>query len=308
MRSWTALATIALLAACAQPAPEESAVDTVPGETTIGTVEVTNYPLQFVVERLAAPLLTVSFRAGGAPDPAYWRPTAEDVIAMQAADLIVVNGASYESWMQDVSLPTSRLIDTTAGAGARLIAITATTTHSHGLEGEHEHTGTAFTTWLDPTLLAEQARSVHAALGARWPEHAGHFDERLAALEADLEALDTAFEGSLANVGERRVIFSHPVYQYLQQRYGLAGDSLHWEPDEAPDEAAWAELEHLLGHGGAAVMVWEGEPLEETAQRLDERGIKSIVVDPCATVPTDGDLLDVMRANADRIDSAFGQS
>jgi len=102
----------------------------------------------------------VSAPAGG---PAYWRPTVEQIIAMQEADLIVVNGAGYEGWLKGVSLPASRLVDSTAEARDRLIAIDSTVTHSHGTEGEHEHTGTAFTTWLDPSLLIEQARAAEQA-------------------------------------------------------------------------------------------------------------------------------------------------
>ncbi|NIV56794.1 MAG: zinc ABC transporter substrate-binding protein, partial [Actinobacteria bacterium] len=55
-----------------------------------------NEPLAWVVRRLAAPLVEVRFRAADVPDPAYWKPSAEDVLAMQQADLIVLNGASYE--------------------------------------------------------------------------------------------------------------------------------------------------------------------------------------------------------------------
>lgn len=58
----------------------------------------TNYPLHSVVQRRASPQLEVRFRAADAPDPAYWRPTAEDVIAMQGVDLVIVNGASYGGW------------------------------------------------------------------------------------------------------------------------------------------------------------------------------------------------------------------
>ena len=287
-----------------------------PGETTgtgsaaastsaIGTVEVTNYPLAYVVERLAGPLLEVRFRAAEAPDPAYWRPTAEQVIVMQEADLVVVNGAGYEGWLEDVSLPTSRLVDSTAQARDRLIAIVSTETHSHGLEGEHEHTGTAFTTWLDPTVLIAQARTVGEAFEREWPEHAALFADRLAALVADLEALDAELAVATASAADRPVIFSHPVYQYLERRYGLVGDSLHWEPDAAPDESRWAELERLLNHRRAAWMIWEAEPLAETAERLLGAGVRVVVVDPCSTPPVEGDFLDTIRHNAEALRAVY---
>ena len=62
---------------------------------------------------------------------------------------------------------------TTNGLEERLIPLQKEATHSHGLEGEHEHSGTAFTTWLDPTLAAEQASAIKEALAARWPQALG---------------------------------------------------------------------------------------------------------------------------------------
>jgi len=295
---------VMLLLGCGAGTPEEPAAEPAAETTEIGTVEVSNEPLAWVVERLASPLVEVRFRAADVPDPAYWEPTPDDVLAMQQADLIVLNGASYESWLKDVSLPTSRIVDTTAAAADRLIRIEDVVTHSHGPEGEHEHTGTAFTTWLDPTLLAEQARAVRTALGLRWPEHDGLFADRLAALEADLEGLDAELESAVAWVGDEPLVFSHPVYQYLQQRYGLVGDSVHWEPDVVPDDAQWRELAHLQEHDPARWMIWEAEPLPETREGLAERRIGVIVVSPCATPPAEGDVLDVMRGNAARLREA----
>ena len=101
------------------------------------------------------------------------------------------------------------------------------------------------------------------------------------------------------------MIFSHPVYQYLQQRYGLVGNSVHWEPDEAPDASQWNELEHLIAESRAEWMVWEAEPLAETSERLLELGLRWVVFDPCSTPPEEGDLLTVMRRNAEALQEVF---
>jgi zinc transport system substrate-binding protein len=305
---FTVIITAAAIVAsfgCAPGEPEPSAEMEAAAPTVIGSVEASNYPLSWVVERLAAPLVEVRFRAAGAADPAYWDPSAEDVLAMQQADLIVLNGASYERWLKKVSLPASRLVDTTAHVAERLISVAETVTHSHGPEGEHEHTGTAFTTWLDPSLLAEQAMAVRMALGARWPEHDALFADRLAALTADLEALDAELATATAGAGDRQLLFSHPVYQYFQERYGLTGTSLHWEPDLMPDDAQWADLDHLLHHHRAELMVWEAEPLDAVREELANRGVGVVVFSPCATPPAEGDYLGVMRRNAVKLRDAF---
>jgi zinc transport system substrate-binding protein len=132
-------------------------------------VSVSNYPLQYFTERLA-PWIDVQFPANVSGDPAYWKPSAQDISAMQKADLIVLNGASYETWLANVSLSQAKLVDTSAGLTERFIPLEEHTTHSHGLEGEHEHSGTAFTLWLDLTLAQAQVQAVSSALASKWPE------------------------------------------------------------------------------------------------------------------------------------------
>jgi zinc transport system substrate-binding protein len=52
-------------------------------------------------------------------------------------------------------------------------------------------------------------------------------------------------------------------------------------------------------------MIWEGEPAAESVRRLEEIGLGSLVFDPCATTPADGDFLSVMRANVAALAEAF---
>jgi len=73
------------------------------------------------------------------------------------ADLIVLNGAGYAKWTAKVSLPLLRTVDTSKSFEDTLIAMTDEITHSHGPGGDHSHSGTAFTTWLDFSQAARQA-------------------------------------------------------------------------------------------------------------------------------------------------------
>jgi zinc transport system substrate-binding protein len=224
---------------------------------------------------------------------------------MQAAELIILNGASYERWLGRVSLPQTKLVDTSAEFRDRLIPLEGTFTHSHGPEGEHEHTATAFTTWLDMTLSIEQARAVKEALVARWPEGKTRFEEQYAKLEKDLQGLDDDIRAAVASAPQQIVLFSHPVYQYFQRRYGIEAKSVHWEPDQAPDAKMWTELREMLKTYPARWMIWEGEPKSAVVGQLRELGVESIVFDPCRTAPDAGDFLTVMRQNIESLQRAY---
>ena len=78
------------------------------------------------------------------------------------------------------------------------------------------------------------------------PGQADALQENFDSLKADLEALDREIADIVAKAPDQPVLFSHPVYQYFERRYGLNARSVHWEPDEPPTDAMWAELEELL--------------------------------------------------------------
>jgi zinc transport system substrate-binding protein len=305
MRPVICLALALTLVGCGSEQPAETTTPDVEPLDRLVVFSV-NYPLAYFADRLGGDLVEVVFPAPPGEDPAYWSPDAETIAAYQSADLILLNGAGYARWAERATLPESKLVDTTAAAGDRLLELAGTVTHSHGPEGEHEHHGWAFTTWLDPTLASEQARAVAAALQNRQPDAAEKIGERLAGLEADLIALDARFAAAAETIGDKPLIFSHPVYQYLIARYGLNGSEIHWEPDVEPDGKMWSELGHLLEHHDSEWMIWEGEPLDATVAALNQRGIDSVVFSPCASTPADGDWMTVMAANAAALEHVAG--
>ncbi len=265
-----------------------------------------NYPLAYFAEQIAASQAEVRFPTPADIDPADWSPTPEEVAQFQEADLILLNGGGYARWLERASLRRARLVDTSTSFRDQLIELRGGISHVHGPSGEDSHTGTATTTWLDPALAIEQARAIAEALARARPSRAAAFRERLAALEAELIELDEQLAAATAKLGGMPILFSHPVYQYLEQRYHLNGRSLHWEPDEVPEPEMWHELEASLENHPARLMIWEAEPRAETVRRLDALGIRITVFSPCANAPAEGNWISTMRAGAVAIEEMGG--
>ncbi len=287
-----------------QPSIEERGM---PDEGTV-VVYVTNYPLKYFAERIGSEHVEVHFPAPPDEDSAYWMPDSDTISKYQQADLILLNGAGYEKWVDAVSLPKSKLCHTSAEFTADYIALEDAGTHSHGPEGSHAHGGTAFTTWLDPTLAAKQADAVRASLSKQRPEHADAFQQNYDALKSDLETLDQETADIVAKAPSRLVLFSHPVYQYFQRRYGVKARSVHWERDEPPIDAMWAELKQLMKEHPTKWMIWEGKPAAPTVEKLASLGVESIVFDPCGNVPKEGDYLACQRRNLQSLARVFSDA
>ncbi len=307
------LLLLAVVASCGEggspgpppPQPPLQAPPQVAGEGSRPVVYVVNYPLEYFAERIAGDRADVRFPAPPDVDPAYWRPDEETIASYQQADLILRNGAAYAKWVEYVSLPTSRVVDTSAVFSDEYITIESAVTHAHGPEGEHAHGDVAFTTWLDPALAIEQARAIKAAFVEAWPQHGEHFEAGFASLADDLRAIDDEIKRIVSARPDRRMVASHPVYQYLARRYGLDLESVQWEPDEPLAEADVAALEAILSRHPADVMIWEGPPLAGTVEALAERGVHCVVFDPCGNAPRTGDYLETMRSNLSRLRAVY---
>ena len=296
--SWERLALTALfcLASFGAPAGDKLVVYTV------------NYPLQYFAERIAGVHAAVHFPAPADVDPAFWKPDRKTIGEYQKADLILINGAGYAKWVDKVSLPRLRQVNTSASFADAYIAVEDTVTHSHGPGGDHSHAGTAFTTWLDLYQASEQAEAILQALAKKRPEYQAEFERNYEALKRELMALDLELQRLVAKHPGKPLFVSHPVYQYFARRYELRLESVSWEPAVMPAEQEWEKLVFAQEAFPATWMLWENQPRADIAERLQSAGIIPVVFTPCANRPPQGDFIEVMRRNLENLKTVFGES
>jgi zinc transport system substrate-binding protein len=290
---WLLLLLALILAGCGE---NEQSDATISGKDK-PLVIASTYPLHYFVQRLAGDTVDAQFPVPPNADPAYWKPSPTDIATMQQADLILLNGVGFEHWLSTVTLPDSKLVDTSTSFQDRTIYETNAVTHQHGPEGEHSHGDTAYTVWMDMTLAIEQTAAIHQALARLMPKQTSVLQNNFTALTNDLAALDRGFADWAQTLGNQPLLGSHPVYQYFARRYALNLKSLHWEPDEHPSEAAWSKLQELLKSHPAKWIMWEGDPMDKTTKQLGQMQIQSVVIAPCGNRPDQGDFLSAMKDN-----------
>ena len=138
------LVSVILLAAGCSNEEHQTATENAAAEKPLSTLVVaSNYPLYFFASRIAEgvdgrPEIVFPDVEG---DPAFWTPSVEQIQLLQAADLVLLNGAGAESWLNLVTVDQRRLRDTTAAIASDLIPLNDSIQHQHGPEGEHSHQG-----------------------------------------------------------------------------------------------------------------------------------------------------------------------
>ena len=289
-----------LIAVISLTSCDEKGTDVKTVDTAAASIITVNYPLYYFTQQLAGDLATVILPVPAGTDPAQWNPQLEDVLRMQQAELIILNGAGYSTWLDKVSLSPNQLVNSSLDAKDQWIALDGQTTHSHGPGSEHSHSGYAFTTWMDLTLARQQASAIARALIKRWPEQQQAIALRETRLLETLTELDIAYQQLAVDLAGKNLIYSHPVYQYFERRYQLAGESLHWEPGEMPSEKQWRYLQNRVAGKSNSLFIWEDEPLTGIAERMAAMGLASVVIRPAANTGSK-DWLGEQQANLKRL-------
>ena len=263
-----------------------------------------NYPLQYFAQRIGAEHVNVQFPVPADVDPAFWKPDAKTLEAFQKADLVLLNGAGYAKWVNNVSLSRLRTLNTSRSFRDAYIQEQAGMKHSHGPGDAHSHSGTAFTTWLDFQQAIAQAEAIKNRLIRIQPQNKNSFEQNFQSLKQDLMALDNDLQELFSNHKEA-LLASHPVYQYLARRYAIDLHALMWEPDVYPDNSQWHHFQQLAKKTAAKFMLWEAQPVKDTEKRLAQEGMGIVVFNPCANLPDDGDFLSEMQKNLKALKQAF---
>ena len=301
-RLLTVCLILASTAGCSKKAPSA------PQATAQGPLRVyaVNYPLSYFATRLAPSDVEVRLPVPESVDPAYWRPSADIIAEYQAASVILLNGAGYAGWTRYATLPRAKTLVTAQGCREAFLPSGENVEHRHGPGGAHTHADTAFTTWLDLRLAVCQAAHVRDALSRLSPGEQKAIEARFEALERDLLSLDERLRRVAKHLAGQPLLASHPVYQYLADAYELSIESLHFEPDQALDAEALADLDARLDARPASWMLWEASPLPSTERELQDRRIEVVVFEPLAQPPREGDFLEAMRNNVARLACAAG--
>ncbi len=263
-----------------------------------------NHALAFFAQRIGGEHVVVE--TPPASQNGDWQPTLDEIVRIQSADLILLNGAGYAKWAKRASLPASRTRTMSDRERDRWIEEVDETAHAHGPEGEHTHTITASYTWTDPEIAIKQADSVRFALVDVAPEYQEKFRSNLRLLQRDIQTTSADVERAINTNPSQPILFSQPIYQYMQRRFRMNGQSVHWLPNDMPSQEQWDSLEDTLKEHPAEFMIWPTEPDPKIAERLQGMNISSVVYNPTGVADPERNILVVMENGAKQLGVVYG--
>ncbi len=221
-----------------------------------------------LVRGIAGDTVTVKPLMGPGVDPHQFRPGQPEIQALQKADAVFCNGLHLEGKLSEVL----KLMEKQA---RKVYAVAAGLPPDLILKSDNEPDPHV---WGDAALWAEGAKYIGEMLAAAFPEKAGEFRGRAAAIEKELrethQRLKTAAESIPA---ERRVLItSHDAFRYFGRAYGF--EVVGVQGITTVSEASLAEMARIAGiirdRGVKAIFVESSVP-RATIERLSkDTGVK----------------------------------
>lgn len=134
------------------------------------------------------------------------------VKAVESADLIIVNGAGLEDFMDDL-LSGKDVIDSSEGIDL------LESCHDHAHDG-HSHEADPHI-WLSVANATAMAKNIYYGLCDAYPEHSDTFKSNMDKLMEKLRQLDTYAKQQLSTLSCREIITFHDGFSYLADAYDL---------------------------------------------------------------------------------------
>jgi zinc transport system substrate-binding protein len=229
-----------------------------------------------------------------------------DMLTLNGADLVVVNGLGLEGFLEDAlsDLPPETII-VAASEGIEPLP------YRFGEEkpGGRHHGGWDPHVWTSPKGAVGITENVRDALVEADPANADAYRANAADLIGRLDAIYGEMLSAAEGWGNRVIITNHDAFGYLARDVGLEiAGVVMLTPGASPSAGEMLELVELVGTTGAAAVFVEPQYPEGPARRIAEQaGVPVYTLDPCVTGETNpGYLLEVMERNLENLDAALG--
>ncbi len=258
-------------------------------EETLSVV-CTIFPAYDFARQLAGDTAQVSLLLPPGSESHSYEPSPRDIIDIQEADLFLYAGGESDHWvdeilssMGDAAPRTFRLTDCVTLLAEETSA-SMEQEHDHG-EEEAEMDEHVWTSPKNAMLIVEQ---LCAALCEIAPQNAQAYEDALSAYLTELEALDAAFEETVANGKRDLIIFGDRFpFRYFAHDYHLRYDAAFpgCSEDSEPSVRTVISLVDTIRAEQIPVIFYIEFSSRKTADVLaEETGAKELLFHSCHNV------------------------
>ncbi|MGA7739116.1 MAG: zinc ABC transporter substrate-binding protein, partial [Pseudolabrys sp.] len=237
----------------------------------------------------------VSIMSNPDQDPHLFETTPATVRQIAKAQIVIVNGANYDPWMEKLLAATSR--------AGRVVITAADLTGRKA--GDNPHL------WYDPATMPAVATAFADALTKTDTVHASDYAARLKATLETLERITARVAQLKAKHAGAAVTATEPVFGPMAEALGLTMRNQRFQlammNDTEPSARDLAAFERDLKERKVRVLIYNSQVSEKLTERLREIAIRSKVpvVGVTETMPANTSFQDWVLGELDALDKAL---
>jgi len=205
-----------------------------------------------------------------------YQMTPQDMKTLSRADILVINGAGMESFLDDVIKQNPNLSVIDASLGIELIK-----------NGDN----------INPHIFVSisgairQVRNIEAGLEKADPEYIGYYRENVQRYLVKLEALKENMQQALKDFKNRNIITFHEAFPYFAREFNLNILAvIEREPGSEPSAGELARTIEIVRKNKVKALFAEPQYPAKSAQTIaQETGAKVYILDPAVTGPMEPD-------------------
>ena len=245
--------------------------------------------------------------------------TPQDLKTLENADILVINGAGMESFLDGVisQYPDLEIVDATKG-----LSLLEDDTHSHDYhdhdhdhdhdteDDDHDHEYNAHV-WVSVTGNIEEVKNISSQLEDLNPENKESYEANTNTYVAKLEDLKNEMHTELDNLPNRDIITFHEAFPYFAEEFNLnIAGVIEIEPDSEPSAKEIEDVINTIKTKNIKSLFTEPQYSSKVAETIaTETGATVYELDPIVTGDSNpdayNDYINKMKKNLDVLKEAL---
>jgi zinc transport system substrate-binding protein len=234
-----------------------------------------------------------------------------DVQKIAKADVLVINGAGLEGWLQRGIKSAGKkdllIVDTSAGIDL-ITGLDVRPLPGVRSEPDSDAGGPNPHIWLSPANAIKQVEHIRDALVSRDPGNAETYRTNAGAYIRQLNGLDSQIRTATASLPNKNLITFHDTFPYFARDYGFHVVATFEEfPGKEPSPRTIEELRKIIAAGNVSALFSEPQYSPKAMQVIGkEFKVPVVQLDPMETGDGSKDFYErVTRKNLDALVAAF---
>ena len=211
--------------------------------------------------------------------------STKDLKTLSNADILIINGAGMESFLDDVIDEYSDLKIIEASKGIDLIEDTEHDDHTEDHDHEdHDHDVNPHV-WVSISKNIEEVSNIAEELSSLDPNHANEYQDNANEYIAKLENLKTEMHSTLDNIAHKDIITFHEAFPYFAEEFGLnIVGVIEIEPDSEPSAKEVENIISIINEKNIKALFTEPQYSSKIADTIaKETGASIYTLDPIVT-------------------------